>query len=247
MSRTATLFLVFLLVATSSASQAEISTSELPDMGNLAAMLGKADKNAVEKSVYDKQGKISANLPASDAARGETAAVMAQQLSGGSEDMKHKMKVAILAERTAFEKFLSDANFKTDDMGVAYAACFITLWELASNKELPADGALAAGKFLVHSFKGIEQQYATLDSAEKAKAYDWLMTTPVAFASLVKSFERDGREKEAKMLRERSASLFAETFKLPHDMLKISDAGEFSVDADKIISYQEKNNLSGGW
>ncbi|MGD9171178.1 MAG: hypothetical protein PVI97_14110 [Candidatus Thiodiazotropha sp.] len=228
--------------------QADISAKQLPSVGNLAVMIGKAHQADVEKSIYNKAGKISAGLSAPDSSRGRTAEELAGYLSNNSsEQFRQQLYDAFNAERASFETFLTNANFDTKDMGVAYAACFIVLWELASHKELPQEGSLQAGKFLVHSFRGISDQYASISDTEKADAYDWLMTTPVAYGSLIKSFDKEGRTKEAEMLREHAGQLFRETFKFSHDMITISDKGEFGVDEDRIMAYQKQQGMSAGW
>ena len=241
MSKNIFFLLLFALSLLPGGAFAEISADTLPDMGNLSAMLGtKADTKTIEKSVVDSNGKIGAGLPAPDTARGETFAVMAKQLSGGSESMEKRLLEAMQQERQAFEKFLANANFRTDDMGVAYAAAFITLWELASHKELPTSGSLAAGKFLVHSFKGIAPKYTSISDEEKAKTFDWMISVPVGFASLIKGFEKHGKTTEAEMMRKHTARLFKETFKIPHDWLVISDTGKISVDTEKMTRSQKQ-------
>jgi hypothetical protein len=224
--------------------QADISVKKLPSVGNLAVMIGKANQADVEKTVYNKAGKISAGLSVPDSSRGRTAEELAGYLSNNSEELRKQLYDAFSTERASFETYLTNANFDTKDMGVAYAACFIVLWELASHKELPQEGSLQAGKFLVHSFRGIGDQYASISDTEKADAYDWLMTTPVVYGSLIKSFDKESRSKEAEMLREHAGQLFSETFKFTHDMITISDKGEFGVDEDRIMAYQKQQGVS---
>jgi len=230
--------LLTMLIVSSLELRAEISTKDLPDIGNLAIMIGTTNQNQVDNRIIDNKGKIASGLPVKDTYRGTTAREIAKYLSGGSIETETTLYNAIEKERVDFEKFLTSANFKLNDMGVAYTACFIVLWELASNQTLSQEASLEAGKYLVYSFTDIAQEYEGIDDNEKAMAYDWLMTTPVAFASLIKGLERDGKIKEANMLRKKSEQLFSETFRLPHDYITISNAGVLGLDVNKIKAYQ---------
>lgn len=244
LSKTVALLFVFFL---SSSAHAEIKASDLPSMGNLAALLSKTDQKKSEVESLDQNGKISSNLPAPDTARGETAAMIAKVLSNGAKETEAALKNAFLMDRLAYEKALSAANFKVDDMGVAYAANFIMLWELASNVEMSKEASVSAGKFLVHSFAGMKEKFDQVPEEDKAKAYDWLMTTALAFYSLVKAYETQGMKAEAGKIREESATLFVQTFKLPHDLVTISEAGEFGISEAKVRAYQEENQLGSDW
>lgn len=236
--------LLTILIASSLELRAEISTKDLPDIGNLAILIGTTNQGRDDSRVIDNKGKIASGLPVRDNYRGTTAREIAKYLSGGSIETETTLFNAIEKERVDFENFLTSANFKLNDMGVAYTACFIVLWELASNQTLSQEASLAAGKYLVSSFTGIAQEYKGIEESEKARAYDWLMTTPVAFASLVKGLEREGKKTEADMLRQKSAQLFIETFRLPYDYITISEKGDIGVDVEKIKAYQKKSGLT---
>ncbi len=216
-------------------AHAAVAPENLPSMDNLAALLGTTDKETVEKSIAAEGGRISSGLPAGKGARGETATEISALLSGGDKKQEQQLKTAIMDEREAFESVLTRHHFDTDDMGVAYATSFITLWELASHKQLPLEGSLEAGKFLVYTMKEIQPKYATISERDKERGHDWLMTTPVAFASLVKGFEQAGRKQEAKQLRAKSATLFKELFRLPHDTIIITSEGNIKVDTDRLL------------
>lgn len=244
MSKFSPLLLVFLLLASGS-SYAQISAEHLPSIGSLEGLLGSVDVEEVESSVYDSRGKISINFPAPDTARGETANTIATILANGSEENAIALEKAFLAEREIFEKYLADANFDPNDMGVALSASFIVLWELASNKILPAEASLSAGKRLVHAFGDLEKSLASVPDSDKAKMYDWLMTTPVAFSGLIKTFENEGQQEYATQLRTKSGDMFEELFILPYDMLVITDTGEVTVDVERIQSDQKEKEAAG--
>ena len=219
-----------------SLTPAEISTKNLPSMENLATLLGSTNKKEVEKTVMANNGQISSGLPANNSARGKTGNEIAALLSSGAREHEKQILEAIMAERDSFEQILAQNRFVVNDFGVAYAASFITLWELASHKVLPLEGSLEAGKFLVYALKEVKPQYEALRETEKDQGYDWLMTTPVAFASLIKGFEKVGRIQEAEQLRTRSATLFNELFGLPYNVITISERGEIGVDTDKLLN-----------
>ncbi|MEJ2611537.1 MAG: hypothetical protein P8179_16000 [Candidatus Thiodiazotropha sp.] len=242
-------FLTTLLFSTCIALplQADISAENLPSMGNLAMMISKTAQADAEKAIDNKSAKISSGLPAPDSSRGRTANELAGYLSNNSKELRQQMLEAFDGGRTAFETYLSDANFDTKDMGVAYAACFISLWEMASYKELPKEASFRAGKFLVYTLRNIGDQYASIGEKEKAYAYDWLMTTPVAYVSLIKGFENENRTKEAEMLRKHAGQLFLEAFKFPHDTITISDKGELGVDVQRMAAYQKRIGVDADW
>ena len=237
---------VFILIS-SATCQAEFSPHNLPGMGDLVMFIDQADRSRVEEEIYDTYGRVSADIPVADTAQGRTASELAGLLSGSSETLRQKLIDAFLESRSQLLKNLSDNNYAVDDMGVACAVSFILLWELASHRELSQAASLQAAKLLVHSFHNLEVEYARISDEEKAKAYDWLITTPVALASLVAAYEYRGREKEVKMLREKSASLFLSVFKIPREMLKISESGVISVDIDRVLTYQQELSSNITW
>lgn len=188
-------FVIFciLLLGLSITSRAEVSSQPLPNFGNLAALLINAGKSKVDEAVYHTNGRISANLPASDSARGRTAGNIAGLLSGGSERLRLKMREDFLRQREVFEKNLTDNNYALHDMGVAYAVAFVMLWELASDRVLPPAASNRAAKYLVYALRNAEEGgYAKTSDDDNSKAYDWLITYPVVYASLVSAFEKGG-------------------------------------------------------
>ncbi|MET0071190.1 MAG: hypothetical protein ABW096_14230 [Candidatus Thiodiazotropha sp.] len=240
-------FVVFysLFLILSLNSRAEFSNQLLPDLGNLANLVAEADKPKTEKELYDANGRFSSKLPAPDSAGGRTAEQLAHVLSGGSEPLRQRLIAAFLGNRDRFLKNLTDSNYAVDDMGVAYAASFIMLWELASNRELNRLASEQAARFLVHAFSRMNREYAKISLDERAMAYDWLTTIPVVMTSLVMAFEKDERHREVVMLRENSASLFLNAFKVPHYMLSISESGVISMDIDKVVAYQQRYGIGG--
>ncbi len=217
-------------------TRAGITPENLPSMDNLSALLADTSKKDVQQEIRKNKGRITSNLPIkNDSLRGTTAKEIANLLSGGDQNQEIQMKKAIMADREAFEQLLMKHGFDTKDMGVAFAVSFITLWELASYKELPLEGSLGAGKFLVYTMKEIKPSYDALPIEEREQGYDWLMTTPVAFASLIKGFEKAGRNQEAEQLRKKSAALFKKLFRMPHDTIIITAQGEISVDTDRLL------------
>lgn len=224
---------------------AGISPENLPSMDNLTALLGETDIKEVKRATRANNGLITAGLAVhGDSVRGVTASEIAALLSGGDQNQEREMKKAIMAERDAFEQVLAEHGFDTRDMGVAFAVSFITLWELASHKQLPLEGSLSAGEFLVYTMKEVKPRYDALSAQEKDQSYDWLMTTPVAFSSLVKGFEQASRSREAEQLRSKSADLFKEVFRLPHDSIIITTKGDIEVDADKLLEYGDSGAKS---
>ncbi len=216
-------------------TEAAIDSGHLPSTANLAKLLNGADKEHVEKAIRDSNGKISSGLQVKgENIRGKTAVEIATLLSGGDARMKSDIKENIMTERGMLEKSLGQNGFETKDIGVAYAASFVILWELASSKELPLDSSLEARKFIVYALKDSQAKFAALSEEQ---GYDWLMTTPVAFASLVKSFEKAGQNAEAARIRETSAGLFKKLFALPHDTIQISNSGKISIDVEKLAEH----------
>jgi len=236
---------VLLVLVLAPFARAEIAAENLPSMDNLAALLANVDKSAVNKSIRSNSGPISVGLPTTDSARGTTADEIASLLSGGNEVQKNHIKDAIMEERTAFENVLVQNNFAMNDFGVAYAVSFIVLWEMASRKELPLDGSIETAKFLVQVFQGVDRQrYNAMSDRRKDEGYDWLMTTPIAFGSLIKGFQKEGKTQAADQLRDKCASLFLDVFKLPYNFITISDQGDVGVNVDKIMEYNEKQGGS---
>ncbi len=234
-------------LAAAPVARAEIASGDLPDMGNLAAMIGNSTDDDVDASIQDADGKISAGLPASDSARGKTATWMAEQLIGEDDTRAASLAAGFNEARDEFESELASAGFDTGDIGVGVAACFIMLWELASNDELPVAGALAAGKRLVLAFGDVEPTYASYSDEERAEALDLLVATPVAYTSLVKAFERDGRQEDADTLRTQAATLFEGFFKGPHTVFAFSDDGELTLDEQAARHWQRNNGISSDW
>ncbi|WP_456418313.1 DUF6683 family protein [Thiolapillus sp.] len=219
-------------------THAGISPENLPSMDNLAALLEGTDQKEVKRATKANNGRIASGLPVrGDSAHGATASQIAALLSDGDKNRERQLSKAIMEEREAFEQVLAQHGFDTRDMGVAFAASFITLWELASHKQLPLEGSLSAGEFLTYAMQGMKPEYNTISAQEKEQGYDWLMTTPVAFASLVKGFEKAGRQQEAEQLRSKSAALFKEIFRLPHDSIIITTKGAIEVDTDRLLNY----------
>lgn len=242
MKKSAPVVFCVLILISSAACQAEFSPHNLPGMSDLVMFIGQVDRSKVEEEVYDTYGRVSADIPVGDTAQGRTAGELAGLLSGGSETLRQKLIDVFLESRSQFLKNLIDNNYAVNDMGVACAVSFILLWELASDRELSQAASVQAAKLLVHSFRNLDEEYARISVEEKAKAYDWLITTPVALASLVTAYEYRGRYKEVKLLREKSASLFLNVFKIPRDMLKISESGVISVDVDRVLTYQQERS-----
>lgn len=235
-----TVFLMLLVPA-----QAGISPENLPSMDNLAALLEETDREDVKRATKANNGRIASGLPVhGDSARGATASQIAALLSNGDKNRERQLSKAIMEERDAFERVLAQHNFDTRDMGVAFAVSFITLWELASHKQLPLESSLSAGEFLTHAMQGMKPAYDAISSQEKEQGYDWLMTTPVAFASLVKGFENAGRNKEAEQLRSKSAVLFKDLFRLPHDSIIITPKGDIDVGSDKLLEHSSPRSNS---
>ncbi|MES9969595.1 MAG: hypothetical protein ABW092_06140 [Candidatus Thiodiazotropha sp.] len=232
-----------LLLIFSVTSRAEFPSQPLANLGNLAALLANPGKSYVEEELYDPNGRIFSNLPVQDSARGETADQLARLLSGGSEPLRQRLVVNFLKNRDRFMQNLSSNNYVANDMGVAYAVSFVLFWELASNGELTQSASDKAAKFLVHRFRSTNKEYANITLEDKAKAYDWLITAPVAIATLIMAYEKAGRGQEVKMLRDASASMFVNAFKIPHDMLEISESGELHLDSEKVLAYQKRHAL----
>jgi len=248
MKRNLLIFAWLSFTVVSAVSHADIDGKDLPSMGNLAKLLGTVDPTVVEESVYNEQGKISAGMPAPDDARGNTSAEIAKLLGEGNSEQEKNLVAAFNDTRVKVEDYLVKADFDVSDMGVSMALSFITLWELASDIELSEDASLTAGKNLVHSFSGAKSSFANLEAQDKAKLHDYLMTTPIAFAALVQTFEaQGGAEQEVKMLRTKSADLFKEVFLLSHDMFIFEEDGSFNMNVEALEKYQEENNISSDW
>ncbi len=237
------------LLCASQFSHAQVSAEGLPDMGNLGLLIGEANDDFDESSVLDDEGRISAGMPVDDSLRGTTATEIASILAQGNPEGQQQVEQWLDEARSVFEDFLVQSNFEVNDIGVSLAVSFITFWELAENKILPPESELKLGKFLVHTFKGMATvpEYENLSPEEKSLLYDWTMTTPIAFYSMVDGLEAKGEFDEASKIRQKSASLFVELFKFPHDFFILTDDGEFSADIDNILAYQDQNGLSDDW
>jgi len=219
---------------------ADIAEEDLPSMGNLARLLGTADAAVVDEEVYDEQGNIAAGMPVSDDARGNTSKAIAKLLADGNADHEKKLSAGFDETRLVVEDYLTNAKFDVNDMGVSLALSFITLWELASDVELSETASFNAGKFLVHNFSSATSSFEQLEAQEQAKLHDYLMTTPIAFAALVKTFEEQGgTEQQVTMLRTKSADLFV--------VFVFEEDGSFNVNMEFIEKYQEENNISSDW
>ncbi len=219
---------------------ANISPQDLPSMDNISKLLSSVDRDKLKKSSSNSK-KLSCNLPVVDNKRGVTADEISSILAGENKEAKEKIKEAILKARDMFDNILEQNNLAKNDLGVAYSISFVTLWELASKKTLPKEGAVKSVKFFVEAFKGVDKDvYASLSDEQKSLSYDWLMTTPVAFVSLVSGLEQDGKIKEADQIREKSASIFKDLFKISHKIITISDSGEIGVKQESIIKDQNQ-------
>ncbi|MGH1541860.1 MAG: hypothetical protein ACRBHB_15650 [Arenicella sp.] len=227
------LLMLFVCVVTNNAYA--LSTKNLPEISRLDSLLNAPDQKEVDKRVKKQGGVIRSGLAASDKHRGTTAAEIAGLLSNGSADAQKQFEDAFEQERQMIEKFLEQNNFAINDMGVAYAFSFISLWELAHDHILPVEAELAAGKYMVHMFEEVKTEYALISDEEKDKAYDWFMATPIAFVGLYKSFKEEGAEQNAVDISKKSAQLFQEVFKFPHTYFTFSDKGEFGVNTDALL------------
>jgi len=247
MKRNLLIFAWLSFTVVSAVSHADIDGKDLPSMGNLAKLLGTVDPTVVEESVYNEQGKISAGMPAPDDARGNTSAEIAKLLGEGNSEQEKNLVVALNDTRVKVEDYLIKAGFDVSDIGVSMALSFITLWELASDVELSEEASLTAGKNLVHNFGGAKSSFTDLELQDKAKLHDYLMTTPIAFAALVETFEEQGGAEQVTMLRTKSADLFKEVFLLSHDMFIFEEDGSFNINEEALEKYQEENSISSDW
>ena len=234
------------LLCVSQFTHAEITADNLPDMGNLALLIGDANDEFDEESVLDEEGRISSGMPVDDSSRGATAAEIASILAQGNAENQQQVEEWLEKLRTAFEDRLTQANFEVKDVGVGLAVSFITFWELAEDRILSEEAEFKLGKYLVHTFKGMADspEFQNVSADEKARLYDWTMTTPLAFYSMIDGLDKEGKTQEVQQLREKSASLFVEVFKVPHDFFTLSEDGEMGADIDTISSYQEQNGLA---
>lgn len=237
------------LLFASQFSHAQVSATDLPDLGNLGLLIGEASVDFSDESVLNDEGRISAGMPVNDSLRGTTATEIASILAQGDLDSQQHVEQWLDEARAAVEDFLFQSNFEVNDIGVSLALSFVTFWELAENRVLSDEAELKLGKFLVHTFKGMatEPAYQNLSSEDKSLLYDWTMTTPIAFYSMVDGLEAEGNFGEANKLRQKSASLFVEVFKFPHDLFILTEGGEISFNIDTITDYQDQNGLSDDW
>ena len=238
-----------ILLSLAQFSHGQISTDDLPDLGNLGILIGETENDFAEESLLDDEGRISSGMPVDDGFRGTTATEIASILAQGDLKSQQEVEQWLEEARTAFDNYLTQSNFEVNDIGVSLAVSFITLWELAENRILSVESELKLGKYLVHTFKGIATtpEYETLSPEDKSRLYDWTMTTPIAFYSMIDGLEARGESAEVQKLREKSASLFVELFKFPHNFFTLSDDGEMGVNLDTIVDYQEQNELSDDW
>ncbi|MES9991937.1 MAG: hypothetical protein ABW098_08290 [Candidatus Thiodiazotropha sp.] len=230
-----------LAILISATCQAEFSPQNLPSMRTLFTQIGnmdRADRIELDRNTFDAQGRITSNMPAPESARGETANQLATLLCGGSDALRQTLASAFLNNRDRFVKNLLDNNYAANDMGVAYAVGFVLLWELASERGLSKTASDNAAKFLIRAFRSLNTEYVNITPDDKAKIYDWLITTPVAMASLVLAYIEAGRLQEVKMLRDKSALIFEDVFKLSHDELLILENGEIVLKTEKVLAYQ---------
>ena len=82
---------------------------------------------------------------------------------------------------------------------------------------------------------------------EKAESLDLIMATPVAYTTLVKGFERDGRQEEASAMRRQAGTLFESIFKLPHEIIAFKSNGDLDIDPEEAKRWQGANGISTGW
>ena len=234
------------LLCVSQFSHGQISTDEIPDLGNLGLLIGEADDGFVEESVLDSEGKISSGMPVDQSSRGVTATSIASILAQGDLESQQGVEQWLDNARTAFEDKLVQSNFEVNDVGVGLAVAFIMFWEMAEDRILPEESELKLGKYLVHTFKDMakDPSYQQLSSEDKSRIYDWTMTSSIAFFSMIGELEAKGETEQVEQLRKKSASLFVELFRFPHDIFTISDEGEMGANIESITSYQEQNGLS---
>ncbi|WP_456445459.1 hypothetical protein [Oceanithermus sp.] len=223
---------------------AQISADALPSLENVGALIGGTDPGEVEEAVAGMQGGIAAGVPAGDAAYGDTAREIAGLLYEGDAEAARKLAEAFLDEREGVEAYIADRGFALNDLGVAYALAFVTFWELSLGEELDPSVGTEAAKFMVVTVQKAAGPLRRTPEEARAQAYDWLMTSPVAFAALVKAFEQNGRPEPAKQLRRKSAGLFEELFGLPPEVFTISEAGAVGVDTDKLLELKRTGKAS---
>ena len=238
-----------ILLCVSQFCHAQISADELPDLGNLGLLIGEADDGFAEEAILNDEGKISSGMPVDESSRGVTATRIASILAQGDLEAQQEVEQWLDKARTAFEDKLVQSNFEVNDIGVGLAVSFIIFWEMAEDRILPEESELKLGKFLVHTFSDIENApaYKQLSSEDKSLLYDWTMTSPIAFFSMIGELEAKGETEQVEQLRNKSASLFVELFKFPHNFFTLSDDGEMGANIESITSYQEQNGLSDDW
>ena len=64
---------------------------------------------------------------------------------------------------------------------------------------------------------------------------------------MIGELEVKGETEQVEQLRNKSASLFEELFKFPHDFFTLSDNGEMGANIESITSYQKQTGLSDDW
>ena len=242
----APVLLLALCLAAVPASRAQLAAGELPELGNLGALITRGAADVGHAPAPDGGREISAGLPAPDDARGAAAAWLAKGLSGGDAEMEKALAGAIEAERENVEKALGERGFVMNDLGVALAMNFVMLWELATGEELGDATALKAGRSLVETFAA-RSPVDDLEEGDRATALDVLITMPVTYTSLVHGYESNGREAEAGTLREQAGGEFEKLFKLPAALFAIDGSGRIDVDAEAAEAWQAERGIAGGW
>jgi hypothetical protein len=218
---------------------AQLSAEQLPPASGLARLLG-TDAATVNQGVTGAGGRVASGLKAGDGARGETAREITRLLVGEASEQYEPLYAAFMAEREKFEHFLEQNNFALNDVGVAYGVAFAIFWVYATGQEdaLGEEASLEASKFAVYAIKN-GKMFDRATQEEKDRAYDWLLATPLAFASLVEAFEGAGRREEAAQLRLQMGEMFRQLFLFPPEVYTISAEGKVGVDAEKLLEFKK--------
>lgn len=184
---------------------------------------------------------ITSGVLATESARGTVARNMAKDLSEGSSEVEKVLYDSFMQVRVEIEKLLKQNGFASQDVGVAYGVYFVTLWEMANNKELSEQQEIKAVEYWTTHLHELNLNSKTLGT-NKDQFYDLLMHTPIILASLKEAAIQTDNQELLAVLPEQASQLFTFITKYPASVVTITANGGMEADEQKMKDFLMTGN-----
>ncbi len=230
-----------LLVASYNSQAVSLSGENLPPAKNIGSIFSAPTLSKKASS----SEKIGSGLHVKGSMRGTFAKAIAQDLAAEIPNYDTEVFLQTVEQmRSALEAAFSQYNFEINDVGVAYSAALIMIWEIAHDTQLPLDGAANAVKHITLSFDAIGEEYTKLDQKEKEKYFDMVMTYPSVLKLFVEGYKQTSDKEGVAQFQSISQQLFQNMTSIPYQDVMITDEGVFQGNYAKADTVDTKNSTT---